>query len=191
LGSKPLSPRQEGLARELLSEMHARRDAIRRPGGTRPRPAAAGAQGTTATAGSAPDRRADARLARVRARRRSLRESNQKFEAWARAHQDLVGLLRNFTDDPRVPFLRDLAIQVTHGWEGRRMPLSPRQEAAVKRIVRARPDLRSAHTMPAEPSGRTDPGRGSLQPTRRPAGPSRGAGQGARTAGQADLEAGQ
>src|SRR5215831_5043982 len=144
-----------------------------------------------AAAGSGPDRRADARLARARARRRSLRESHQKFEAWARTHQDLVGVLRDFTDDLRVPFLRDLAIQVTHGWEGRRMPLSARQEAAVRRIFQARPDLRSGHAMPAEPAGRTDPGRGSLHSTRRTGGPSRGAGHVARTAGQADLEAGQ
>jgi hypothetical protein len=193
LGPRPLSRRQESLARELLSEMRVAHGTIRPPRWRNPPgPAAAARPGTSADTGdSGPSRRADDRLAQARVRRRRLRESNRRFEVWAENHQDVIRLLRDFTDDPRIPFLRRLAIQVTHGWDGCRMPLTPDQVAAVHRIFQARPDLRGAVPMPTSPEGSSAPeGAGHLLTHhRRGTSPSGGTAPG--TARLPGLEAGQ
>src|SRR5262249_5465917 len=142
MGPRPLSQGQKSLAQNMLSELRARRVTTSQPGdGVRSHLAAASRQCPPGAAGRSPDRGSDRRLARARARRWWLRENDKRFEAWAQDHQDVIHLLRGFTDDPRIPFLRHLAIQVTDGWEGRKMPLTPNQIGAVKRILQALPDL--------------------------------------------------
>lgn len=68
-------------------------------------------------------------------RQQAERRERVQFDAWAADHQEVIAALAPYRHSEENGFLRDLATQVTDGWNGKPKPLTEGQERAALRVI--------------------------------------------------------